>query len=67
MFFDFQLTVCPLSFMMAHNSPTQTSSDIWAWSVTDINLNNDAALCPLTPGKKRNENYASSEKAPHIN
>jgi len=53
--------------MMAHNSPTQTSSDIWAWSVTDINLNNDAALCPLTPGKKRNENYASSEKAPHIN
>jgi len=31
-------SMCPLSFMMARSSPTQTLSNIWAWFVTDTSI-----------------------------
>ncbi len=41
--------------MMAHSSPTQTPSNLWAWFVRHINLNTaaDAALRPFTAGDFR--------------
>ena len=41
--------------MMAHNYPTPTHSNTWAWCVTNINLTTaaDAALRPFAAGTFR--------------